>query len=51
MPPGSHYIAPETDLGVATWDYSDEKILRRVYECGLRSGEHFRRAPRVWLYP
>lgn len=51
MPPGSHYIAPETDLGVATWDYSDEKLLRRVYECGLRSGEHFHRAPRVWLYP
>lgn len=51
MPAGAHYIAPETDLGVATWDYSDEPLLRRVYEAGLRSGEHFRRAPRVWLQP
>ena len=51
MPPGSHYIAPETDLGVATWDYSNEAQIRRVYEAGLRSGEHFCRTPRVWLYP
>jgi predicted acylesterase/phospholipase RssA len=51
MPAGAHYIAPETDLGVSTWDYSDEALLRRVYEAGLRSGEHFRRAPRVWLQP
>ncbi len=51
MPAGAHYIAPETDLQVATWDYSNEEQLRRVYEAGLRQGEHFRRAPRVWLYP
>jgi predicted acylesterase/phospholipase RssA len=51
MPAGSHYIAPETDLAVATWDYSNEDQLRRVYEAGLRHGEQFRRAPRVWLHP
>ncbi|MBL9003990.1 MAG: patatin-like phospholipase family protein [Myxococcales bacterium] len=51
MPAGSHYIAPETELDVATWDYSSESALRRVYEAGLRQGEHFIRAPRVWLYP
>lgn len=51
MPAGAHYIAPETDLRVATWDYSDESLLRRVYEAGLRCGEQFRRAPRVWLQP
>lgn len=50
MPAGVHYIAPETDLRVATWDYSNEAELRRVYEAGLRQGEHFVRAPRVWRH-
>lgn len=48
MPHGSHYVAPETDLEVSTWDYANEARLRRVYEAGLRVGEQFLRAPRVW---
>lgn len=41
LPSGSMYVAPPVDLGVSTWQYASEPLLRVGYEHGLRAGEAF----------
>lgn len=47
MPPGTLFVAPDSDPNLSIWDYADEPGLRRVYEMGLRSGERFLKSGKV----